>query len=70
MGMRVLQRTLARLAESHRQVRHLMAIGQRRDPKGWVVALLGIALGLGVFLMTLIWVGALRLVVWIAKSLP
>jgi hypothetical protein len=63
MGMRMLQRILARLAASHRHVRHLMAIGQRRDPKVWIVALLGTALGLGVFLMMLIWVGALRLAV-------
>ena len=34
-----------------------------------MVALAGMALGLGLFLMMLAWVGALRLVAYVAKSL-
>jgi hypothetical protein len=57
------------LAERRRRVRRLLAIWRRRDPRAWVVALVGMALGLGLFLVMLAWVGALRLVAYVAKSL-
>lgn len=57
------------LAERRRRVRRLLAIWRRRDPRAWGVALVGMALGLGLFLVMLAWVGALRLVAYVAKSL-
>ena len=63
------QRGRFRLAERYRRVRRLLAIWRRRDPKAWVVALVGMALGLCLFLIQLALLGALRLVAYIAKSL-
>jgi len=65
----MLQRVRFLLAERRRRVRRVLAIWRRRDPKAWVIALVGMALGLGLFLMTLALVGALRLVAYVAKSL-
>ncbi len=69
MGMRMLHRIRCRLAELCRRMRRLWAIWQRRDPSAWVVALVGMALGLGLFLMTLLWLRALRLVTCVVKLL-
>ena len=56
------QRLRFRLSERWRRLRRLLAIWRRRDPQPWVVALLGMAMGLGLFLMLLAWIAALRLV--------
>jgi hypothetical protein len=63
------QRVRFRLAERRRRVRRLLALWRRRDPKAWIVALVGMAMGLGLFLLMLGLVGALRLVAYVAKSL-
>jgi len=63
------RRVRFRLAERSRRVRRIIAVWRRRDPKPWVVALVGMALGLGLFLMALAWVGALRLLAYVAKLL-
>lgn len=62
------QRVRFRLAERRRRVRRLLALWRRRDPKAWIVALVGMAMGLGLFLLMLGLVGALRLVAYVAKS--
>ena len=51
-----------RLAEHHRRLRRRLTIWRRRDPKPWVVALLGMALGLCLLLPVLAWIGVLRLI--------
>jgi hypothetical protein len=48
-------------------LRRLLAIWRRRDPKPWVLALLGMALGLCLFLLQLALIGALRLGACIAR---
>jgi hypothetical protein len=63
------QRFRFRLADRCRHVRRVLAIWRRRDPKPWVVALVAISLGLGLFLLMLAWVGALRLLAYVAKWL-
>ena len=62
------QRVRFRLAERRRRVRRLLALWRRRDPKAWIVALVGMAMGLGLFLLMLGLVGSLRLVAYVAKS--
>jgi len=51
-----------RLAEHHRRFRRRLTIWRRRDPKPWVVVLLGMALGLCLLLPVLAWIGVLRLI--------
>jgi len=58
-----------RLAEQRRRVRRLLADWRRRDPKVWVIALVGMALGFGLFLLQLTLIGVFRLVAYVAKSL-
>jgi hypothetical protein len=62
------QRVRFRLAERCRRVRRLLALWRRRDPKAWIVALVGMAMGLGLFLLMLGLVGAFRLVAYVVKS--
>jgi hypothetical protein len=49
-------------------MRRLLALWRRPDPKAWIVALVGMAMGLGLFLLMLGLVGALRLVAYVVKS--
>ncbi len=63
------QRLRFRLAEPCRRMRRILAIWRRRDPKPWVVALVGVGLGFGLFLAMLSWVGALRLLAHVVKWL-
>jgi hypothetical protein len=63
------QRMSFRLAERSHRARRVLAIWRRRDPKPWVVALVGMALGLGTFLFMLAVVGVLRLAAYVARSL-
>jgi len=58
----------SRLAELQRRGRRLLADWRRRDPKPWVVALLGMALGLGILLFQLALVGVLRFVAYVVKA--
>jgi len=58
-----------RLAERCRRSRRVLAIWRRRDPPPRVVALVGMALGLGLFLVLLAMVGMLRLVAYVATWL-
>ena len=58
-----------RLAELHRRGRRLLANWRRRNPAPWVVALLGMALGLGLFLFQLALAGTFRFVAYVVKSL-
>ncbi len=51
-----------------RRLRRFLAIWRRRDPKPWVLALVGMALGLCLFLLQLALIGALRLGAYIARS--
>jgi hypothetical protein len=67
--MHMLQRLRFRFAERYRRVRRRLAIWQRRDPKAWIIALIGMAMGLVVFLLTLAWVELLRVLHAVAKSL-
>ncbi len=63
------QRFRFRLAGRCRRVRRVLAIWRRRDPKPWVVALVGMAMGFGLFLFMLAWIGTLRLAGYVAKWL-
>ncbi len=63
------QRARFQLAERFRRVRRVLAIWRRRDPRAWVLALVGMAMGLCLFLMQLAWIGVLRLVAYVVKSL-
>jgi len=63
------QRVRFRLTKRRRRLRRLLAIWRRRDPEPWVVTLVGIAVGLGLFLFMLVWVGTLRLVAYVTKWL-
>jgi hypothetical protein len=63
------QRTPSQLAQRCRRVRSLLASWRRRDPKAWVVALVGMALGIGVFLLMLAELGVLRLVAYVVQLL-
>ena len=65
----MLQRLRFRFAERYRRVRRLLAIWQRRDPKAWIIALIGMAMGLVVFVMMLAWVELLHALHAVAKSL-
>jgi hypothetical protein len=67
-GVRMWQRVRFRLAERRRRMRRLLALWRRPDPKAWIVALVGMAMGLGLFLLMLGLVGALRLVAYVVKS--
>ena len=58
-----------RLAERRRRVRRLLAIWRRRDPKAWIVALMGMVLGLCLFLLQLALTEAFHLLAQVMKSL-
>ncbi len=51
-----------RLTEQRRRLRRRLTIWRRRDPKPWVVVMLGMALGLCLLLPVLAWIGVLRLI--------
>ena len=63
------QRVRLWLAERRTRVRCLLAAWQQRNPPAWVLALVGMAMGICLFLMILAWVGILRLVSYVVKSL-
>jgi hypothetical protein len=63
------QRILFRLAERRRRLRRVLAVWRRRDPKPWVIALVGMAMGLSLFLLMLGLVGLLRLLDYVAEAL-
>jgi hypothetical protein len=63
------RRVRFRLAERRRRMRRVLAIWRRRDPRPSVVALLGMAMGLCLFLFMLALVGLLRLGNYVGKSL-
>jgi hypothetical protein len=68
-GKRMRRRFRFWQAEWLHRGRRRLAIWRRRDPRAWVIALVGMALGLVLFLMQLALVGALRVVGHVAKSL-
>ncbi len=57
------------LVERGRRVRRIVADWRRRDPQTWVIVLVGLALGLCLFLIQLALVGVFRVVAYLAKSL-
>lgn len=58
-----------RLAELRRRLRRFLATWRLRDPKPWVLALVGMTLGLGLFVLQVALVEIFRFIVCIAKSL-
>jgi hypothetical protein len=63
------QRSLFRLAERRRRLRRVLAVWRGREPKPLVIALVGMAMGLSLFLLMLGLVGLLRLLDYVAKAL-
>jgi hypothetical protein len=66
--MYILQQVRIQLNELCRRVRRLWARWQRRDPPAWVIALVGMAMGLCLLLITLAWLGVLCLLEYIAVA--
>ncbi len=62
-------RARLRLSEPLRRLRRRLAIWRRRDPKPWVLVLLGMALGLGLLLIPLAWIGLPSLLAWLVRRL-
>jgi len=63
------QRFRFRLAERWDRVRRRLDIWRQRDPQPWIVALAGMAMGLGLLLVLLTWVGSLRMLASVVKWL-
>ena len=63
------QRGKSGLVERGRSARRLVEDWRRRDPQTWIIVLVGMAMGLCLFLIQLAMVGALRFVAYVAKSL-
>src|ERR1700722_4309467 len=58
-----------RLTERYRRLRRRLAVWRRRDPKPWVVALIGVALGFGLFVLLLSLVALTRIAADVTKPL-
>lgn len=58
-----------RLAAWERRVRRLVAVSRRRDPKPWVAALIGMVLGMLLFVAMVLWTGVLHILAGIARAL-
>jgi len=63
------QRFRFRPAERWARVRRSLGIWRQRDPKPWIVALAAMAMGFGLLLVMLTWVGVLRLLASVVKWL-